>query len=61
MFAVFSPETIARYATRKDGTVFGTTPGMPRPTPPPGTAATAAAAAGRTGGSFYSLAELIVK
>jgi methyltransferase (TIGR00027 family) len=59
MFAVFSPETIARYATRKDGTTFGITPGMPRPAPQQGTAAAAAAAAGRSG-SFYSLCELIV-
>lgn len=59
MFAVFSPETIARYVTRKDGTTFGITPGMPRPMPPPGAAAAAASAAGRAG-SFYSLAELMV-
>ncbi len=61
MFAVFSPETIARYLTRKDGTTFGLTPGMPRPMPPQGAGAAAAAAAAGKPGSFYSLAELIVK
>jgi methyltransferase (TIGR00027 family) len=55
MFSVYSMETIARYATRKDGTTFGITPGMPRPTPPQGT--NSASMLGRPG-SFYSLAEL---
>lgn len=56
LFPMYSPEIILRYVTRKDGTMFGVTPGMPRTMPPP---AAAAAAPGRAG-SFYSLAELIV-
>jgi methyltransferase (TIGR00027 family) len=52
MFSVYSAETMARYATRKDGTTFGITPGMPRPTPPQGAYRPV---------SFYSLAELTVK
>jgi methyltransferase (TIGR00027 family) len=58
MFPVYSVETMARYATRKDGTTFGMTPGMPRPAP--SQAANAAAMSGRAG-SFYSLAELTVR
>ncbi len=51
-FSVYSVETMARYATRKDGTTFGITPGMPRPVPPQNSYRT---------GSFYSLAELTVR
>jgi methyltransferase (TIGR00027 family) len=58
MFSVYSMETIASYATRKDGSTFGMTPGMPRPMP--SQAANAAAMSGRPG-SFYSLAELTVR
>jgi methyltransferase (TIGR00027 family) len=57
MFSVYSVETIARFATRKDGTTFGITPGMPRPTPTQ--AANAATMSGQAG-AFYSLAELTV-
>lgn len=57
MFSVYGMETIARFATRKDGTTFGMTPGMPRPVPAP--AANAMTMSGRAG-TFYSLAELTV-
>lgn len=53
---IYSSETILRYATRKDGTLFGVVPGMPRPAPPPGPSP---AAPGR-GSSIYSIATLIV-
>jgi methyltransferase (TIGR00027 family) len=55
MFSVYSPETVARYATRRDGTTFGITPGMPRPVAPQNTTMS-----GRPG-SVYSLSELTVR
>ncbi len=58
MFSVYAAETVARYATRKDGTTVGITPGMPRATAPQGSSS--ASMLGRPG-SFYSLAELTVK
>lgn len=61
MFGIYNPDSVVRYATRKDGTMFGLTPGMPRAFPSQsGAGATAAAISQRGSSLFYALAELSV-
>jgi methyltransferase (TIGR00027 family) len=57
IFPMFGPEVYQRYLTRRDGSVFGVNPGMPRPDMSETMKAWAAAA---QRGSLYSLALLSV-
>jgi methyltransferase (TIGR00027 family) len=63
---IFSPDSVKRYLTRPDGTVFGRPTGAPNPPPQPPAMqpevqAALLALGAKTRGSWYTLADLIVR